>query len=665
VAALRDVGVALVSAVGLAALLLAPGLGAAPLDDPGEGQHAEIAREMLGGSWITPRLNGVRYFDKPPLLYWLTAAAFHRLGPTEGAARLASLAGALLAVAGTTILGVGLLGRSGGFLAGAALLSCALFAAFARYVRPETLFVAGISWGFTGLLLGMCGRPFAAAAFTDFSNAGAQKWPPHSPSGGQPLESEVRSSPSGGQPLESEVRSSPSGGRPLESEVRSSPSGGRPLESEVRSSPIGGQPVASRWALVGCGALGVAALAKDPLGLIGPVGAVAGALWLAGRLRPVRAWLPVGGVVLMLALGAGWYVAVAARESSFLWYTVIDNHVLNVARMRAFPDEDVPLSALEFAAAASFGAFPWILAAGVTVVGLARRRAWRDPAETAWIALALWATGVLALFTLSPFKLPHYGLPAYPAVALLAARAWRDPGAPRQGLILAHLALFVLLGAGLAWWGAGDGRAFTATVFGVTDVYSRKEAAWGQASPYPPWSDLQPLLVRGAVLLLAGAAVLAVAAARRSARLGAAAVAGVMLLLMPVVGDGLAATSRARAVAGMAREIRDRLGPADVLVLEGPIENAGALEFYSGHRPALLDGRRSVLGIGATFADAADTFWTPARFTEAWASPRPPYLLTTREPARSIAAELPPDSVRLLAADNGRWLYGHAPAAAR
>ena len=650
-AALRDVGVALVSAVGLAALLLAPGLGAAPLDDPGEGQHAEIAREMLGGSWITPRLNGVRYFDKPPLLYWLTAAAFHRLGPTEGAARLASLAGALLAVAGTTILGVGLLGRSGGFLAGAALLSCALFAAFARYVRPETLFVAGISWGFAGLLLGMCGRPFAAAAFTDFSNAGAQKWPPHSPSGGQPLESEVRSSPSGGQPLESEVRSSPSGGRPL--------------ESEVRSSPIGGQPVASRWALVGCGALGVAALAKDPLGLIGPVGAVAGALWLAGRLRPVRAWLPVGGVVLMLALGAGWYVAVAARESSFLWYTVIDNHVLNVARMRAFPDEDVPLSALEFAAAASFGAFPWILAAGVTVVGLARRRAWRDPAETPWIALALWATGVLALFTLSPFKLPHYGLPAYPAVALLAARAWRDPGAPRQGLILAHLALFVLLGAGLAWWGAGDGRAFTATVFGVTDVYSRKEAAWGQASPYPPWSDLQPLLVRGAGLLLAGAAVLAVAAARRSARLGAAAVAGVMLLLMPVVGDGLAATSRARAVAGMAREIRDRLGPADVLVLEGPIENAGALEFYSGHRPALLDGRRSVLGIGATFADAADTFWTPARFTEAWASRRPPYLLTTREPARSIAAELPPDSVRLLAADNGRWLYGHAPAAAR
>jgi hypothetical protein len=337
--------------------------------------------------------------------------------------------------------------------------------------------------------------------------------------------------------------------------------------------------------------------------------------------------------------------------------------VLNVARMRAFPDEDVPLSALEFLAAAGFGAFPWIVAAAVTVVALVRGRAWRDPAEVPWSALAIWAVGVLAVFTLSPFKLPHYGLPAYPAIALLAARAWREAGPRPRGLIVAHLALFLLLGAGLAWWGSGDGRAFTTAVFGITDVYSRKEAAWGQPSPYPPWSDIQPLLVRGSILLLAGAAVLALAAARRSARAAAAVVGAVMLLLVPVVGDGLAATSSARAVVGMAREIRARLGPGDVLVLEGPIENAGAVEFYSGHRPALLDARRSVLGVGATFADAGATFWTPARFAEAWDSPRPPYLLTTRVPAQSIAAQLPPESVRLLSVQNGRWLYGHAPVA--
>lgn len=55
-------------------LLLFPGLGRGPFDDPGEGMHAEIAREILEtGDWITPHLNGARYFDKPPLLYWLSA----------------------------------------------------------------------------------------------------------------------------------------------------------------------------------------------------------------------------------------------------------------------------------------------------------------------------------------------------------------------------------------------------------------------------------------------------------------------------------------------------------------------------------------------------------------------------------------------------------------
>ena len=623
-AALRDAGVAVVSMVGLAAVLLAPGLGRAPFDDPGEGQHAEIAREMQGGSWLVPRLNGVRYFDKPPLLYWLTAASFRQWGLTERAARLAPLLGALLAVAGTTLLGVRLLGPGGGLLAGAALLSCALFAAFARYLRPETLFVAAIQWGFVGLLWGQSlpGRADGRLLLEGFSAAGAQKWPPHSPSGRQPGSVSVG----------------------------------------VPGSASAGGPAAA-FAVLGCAALGVAALAKDLLGLVGPLLVVVGALWLAGRLRPVRAWLPVAGVGIMLALGVGWYALVAAAEPSFLWYTLVDNHVLNVARMRVFPDEDVPLSALEFIAAAGFGAFPWVLAAGVTVAALGRRRAWRDPAEAPWVALALWAVGVLGLFTLSPFKLPHYGLPAYPALALLAARAWREAAPRPRGLIAAHLVLFLLLGAGLAWAGSSDGRAFTTAVFGITDVYSRKEAALGQPSPYPPWSAIQPLLVRASILLLTGAAGLALAAARRSARAAAAVVAAVMLLTVPLVADGLAATSAARAVAGMAREIRARLSPDDVLVLEGPIENAGAVELYSGHRPALLDGRRSVLGIGATFADAADTFWSPARFTTAWAGAKPPYLLTTRVPAQSIVAQLPPDSVRLLARQNGRWLYGHAPAA--
>jgi 4-amino-4-deoxy-L-arabinose transferase-like glycosyltransferase len=65
------------------------GLGSYGLIDPDEGRYAEIAREMLEtGDFVTPRLNYVKYFEKPVLHYWLTAAAFALFGQNEFAARL-------------------------------------------------------------------------------------------------------------------------------------------------------------------------------------------------------------------------------------------------------------------------------------------------------------------------------------------------------------------------------------------------------------------------------------------------------------------------------------------------------------------------------------------------------------------------------------------------
>ncbi len=54
-----------------------------------EGRYAEIPREMVAsGDWLTPRLNGFKYFEKPALQYWATAAAFTIFGQNEWAARL-------------------------------------------------------------------------------------------------------------------------------------------------------------------------------------------------------------------------------------------------------------------------------------------------------------------------------------------------------------------------------------------------------------------------------------------------------------------------------------------------------------------------------------------------------------------------------------------------
>lgn len=60
-----------------------------PLWEPDEGRYAEIPREMLAtGDWLTPRLNGVLYFEKPPLQYWLSALSMKLFGLNGAAARL-------------------------------------------------------------------------------------------------------------------------------------------------------------------------------------------------------------------------------------------------------------------------------------------------------------------------------------------------------------------------------------------------------------------------------------------------------------------------------------------------------------------------------------------------------------------------------------------------
>ena len=63
-------------------------LGSYPLSNPDEGRNAEIPREMLAsGDWVTPRLNDVYYFEKPPLVYWTTAILGKVFGLDEWSVR--------------------------------------------------------------------------------------------------------------------------------------------------------------------------------------------------------------------------------------------------------------------------------------------------------------------------------------------------------------------------------------------------------------------------------------------------------------------------------------------------------------------------------------------------------------------------------------------------
>jgi len=77
------------SAFLICALIWFAGLEYRGLFTPDEGRYADIAREMLDSNdWVTPRLNGIKYLEKPPLQYWATAGAFAVLGVDEWTARL-------------------------------------------------------------------------------------------------------------------------------------------------------------------------------------------------------------------------------------------------------------------------------------------------------------------------------------------------------------------------------------------------------------------------------------------------------------------------------------------------------------------------------------------------------------------------------------------------
>ena len=101
-----------------------------PLRDllmPDEGRYAQIPQAMLAsGDWLTPRLNDLKYFEKPPLVYWSVAAGMTVLGSSEAAVRMTGAVFALGGVLLTYAAGRRLFNRAAGLVAAVVLGSSLL-----------------------------------------------------------------------------------------------------------------------------------------------------------------------------------------------------------------------------------------------------------------------------------------------------------------------------------------------------------------------------------------------------------------------------------------------------------------------------------------------------------------------------------------------------------
>jgi len=110
---------------------------------PDEPRYASIARDMaLTGDWVTPRLNGVAWFEKPPLYYWSAAIGFRLFSSPEIAARTPSGVFALCAVLVLAFLAKRLNGASTAFAVAMMLPATVGMMGFARAAATDMPFAA-------------------------------------------------------------------------------------------------------------------------------------------------------------------------------------------------------------------------------------------------------------------------------------------------------------------------------------------------------------------------------------------------------------------------------------------------------------------------------------------------------------------------------------------
>ena len=127
-------------------------LGARPLVNPDEGRYSEIPREILvTHDYITPHLNNIKYFEKPPLFYWLQAASIKTFGIKEWSLRLVTMLFGIMGALLTYLIARKIFNRSVGVMSALILTTTQLYYVMAHTVTLDmalTFFVTATIYTF-------------------------------------------------------------------------------------------------------------------------------------------------------------------------------------------------------------------------------------------------------------------------------------------------------------------------------------------------------------------------------------------------------------------------------------------------------------------------------------------------------------------------------------
>jgi 4-amino-4-deoxy-L-arabinose transferase-like glycosyltransferase len=442
--------------VAAAGVVFFTNLGATRLWDLDEPLYASCAREMLDqGDWVVPRYNGDIFYDKPPLMFWLMMGGFEMFGVNEFGARFWS---AVLGVATALVayhIGRLLFRAEVGFWAGLCTATTLIYTVSARAATVDCALTFVTSLAMLAFVIGYR-RLFSTSSY--YATA----------------DDSDRLATDGTSALGINERSC----RPLLNLIQSY----RPLLNSVQSR----RPTLSlNWLLYvliyAC--LGVAVLAKGPVGFLLPAATIGlfllivnqppaaakqppstrAAKWmqrLAAVVRPFapRNFLksfwqmrPLTGMVVVCAIALPWFVLVDLRTDG-AWLSQFFGKYNLGPFIKPFMGHRGPF--FYHFIAVMIGFFPWAVFMTPTVLHSIDRIRRRGAGREGHIFLWCWVGVFFVFWSLCSTKLPHYVLPAYPAIALLTGcflQDWLDEPARvhRRWARNAGLGL-VIVGVGIA-----------------------------------------------------------------------------------------------------------------------------------------------------------------------------------------------------------------------
>src|SRR5271163_3750798 len=122
------------------------------LMDDVDSVQAQIARNMLvSGDWVTARLDGIPYLEKPPLIYWTIALSYKVFGVHDWSARVPMALSALALCWVTAAFGTWAFGKRAGFYAGLCMGTCIGLFLFTRILIPDVMLTFAVClsmWAF-------------------------------------------------------------------------------------------------------------------------------------------------------------------------------------------------------------------------------------------------------------------------------------------------------------------------------------------------------------------------------------------------------------------------------------------------------------------------------------------------------------------------------------